>query len=109
MNSGITITDLGEFQEVIDELKASLNNLTDIFNRQTSNITKIDQTETWSGDAAKALHDKYEQLNNNYPQISYSLDLYIKFLEKTLEDYKLLIQEQGKNLDSMATNLDVNS
>ena len=88
MNNGLVIKNIGEFQEVIDELKTSLNNLNNIFDRQNNNVTRINQTEVWSGSAAKSFHDKYVQLNKNYPQIAYSLDLYIKFLEKTLEDYK---------------------
>ena len=109
MNNGIVITSPGEFQEVINELEASLNALSNIFSRETKNAERINQTEIWSGDASKALYDKYTMLNKNYAQIEYSIDLYIKFLKKTLEDYLRLIQEQEKNIDAMANSLDVNS
>lgn len=108
-NGGILITSISEFQEVIDEMKSSWANLNEIFTNQIRNVDRIDETDVWSGAAARALHDKYKMLNGNYSQIGYSLDLYIKFLEKTLEDYVRLIQEQEKNVDAMASNLDVNS
>lgn len=109
MNNGIVITSEAEYLEVVSELKASLKVLEDIFLRQKSNVEKINETNVWSGASSKALYSKYKLLNNNYDQISYSIDLYIKFLEKTLEDYKLLIKEQEKNIDAMESSLDVNS
>lgn len=109
MNNGIVITSVAEFQEVIDELKLSLSVLTDIFDRQTKNAERINETKTWTGASSRALYGKYIMLNKNYDQISYSIDLYIKFLEKSLEDYLRLIEEQKRNVEAMASNLDVNS
>ena len=108
-NSYIEIKNPAEIQKAIDELKDSLSVLNDIFSSETKNVERINDTPVWAGAASKAVYAKYKQLNANYSQISYSIDLYIKFLEKTLEDYNRLIKEQEKNIDAMAENLDVNS
>ena len=107
-NSYIEINNPAELQEAISQLKESLKVLDDIFSSQNKNAERINNTKVWSGAASEALYGKYIQLNANYNQITYSIDLYIKFLEKTLEDYNRVIQEQGKNIDAMADNLDVN-
>ncbi len=108
-NSYIEIKNPAELQEAINQLKSSLKVLNDIFSSQNKNVERINSTPVWSGAASEAVYFKYKQLNANYNQISYSIDLYIKFLEKTLEDYNRLIKEQAKNIDAMAENLDVNS
>jgi hypothetical protein len=46
-------------------------------------------------------------LSGNFGPILYSLDLYIKFLKKTLEDYTLAEKEIDKNVDGVAQALDV--
>lgn len=109
MNNGIVITDSNAFQEVIDSLEISLKNLIDISKSQEINAERINETDAWSGASAQAMYDKYIMLNKNYPEILYSINLFIKFLKKTLEDYRRLVEEQGKNIDAMASNLDVNS
>ena len=108
-NSYIEIQNPAELQEAINKLKSSLKALNDIFSSQNKNVERIGGTDVWSGTSADALQGKYKQLNANYGPISYSIDLYIKFLEKTLEDYNRLIKEQSKNIDAMADSLDVNS
>lgn len=108
-NSGITITSPEEFQSVITSLEESYNRIKDIMAKEKKNVERINQTKTWTGKTAAAVYNKYTLLNSNYEQIDYSLDVYIKFLKKTLEDYTMLISEQGKNIDAMARSLDVNS
>lgn len=107
-NSYIEIKDPAELKQAINQLKTSLRVIQDISSNQNKNVERINKTKVWSGDASEALYFKYKQLNTNYIPIEYSIDLYIKFLEKTLEDYNRLIEEQGKNIDAMAENLDVN-
>jgi len=107
-NSIIDIKNPQAIQEVIAELKASQRVLSDAFKRQKVNAEKINETDTWSGDAAKAFYLKYRMLNNNYNEIEYSIDLYIKYLEKIMEDYRLAEEATGKNIDAMAEQLDVN-
>ena len=108
-NSGISITSPEEFQSVITALEASYNKIKDIIDKEKKNVERINQTKAWTGKTAAAVYNKYALLNTNYEQIDYSLDVYIKFLKKTLEDYTIAINEQSKNIDAMAANLDVNS
>ncbi len=104
----IEIKDPQAVYEVIKELKESQQVLKDIFGRQKTNVEKVNETEIWSGDAAQAFYRKYSMLNNNYNEIEYSVDLYIKYLEKVMEDYRLAGQAISKNIDEMAENLTVN-
>lgn len=108
-NSGITITSPEEFQAVINALEESYENIKSIIDKEKKNVEKINKTNVWSGRTASVVYEKYLLLNSNYDQIDYSLDIYIKFLKKTLDDYTLLIKEQSKNIDAMAASLDVNS
>ena len=109
MNNGIVIRNSEEFQEVINSMEQSLVRLIDISKNQEKNAERINETDVWSGATAKSMYEKYKMLNNNYPQVLDSLNIYIKFLKKTLEDYRRLVEEQEKNIDEMASNLDVNS
>lgn len=108
-NSIIEIKNPLEIQEAINQLKGSLNTLKDIFAKQKNNVERINETQVWSGDASKIVYRKYAMLNNNYDPITYSIDLYIKYLEKVLEDYRRMDIEIGKNLDAASDALDVNS
>lgn len=109
MTKTLSISSPEEFQDVIDSLEASYNKIKNVIDKEKKNVERINKTDVWTGAAADAVYRKYALLNTNYDQIDYSLDLYIKFLKKTLEDYMLLIKEQGKNIDAMARDLDVNS
>ena len=109
MNKNITITSVSDFQSVIDSLKASYSKIKEIIEKEKKNAVRINETEVWSGRAAKVIYEKYALLNSNYDQIDYSIDLYIKFLEKTLEDYMRIIEESSKNIEEMSSKLDVNS
>ncbi len=108
-NSIIEIKNPLELQEAINQMKESLSKLRDIFSKQKNNVERINETQVWSGDAAKIVYRKYLMLNNNYDPITYSIDLYIKYLEKVLEDYRRMDIEISKNIDSATDALDVNS
>ncbi len=109
MNDNLLITNESEFESVILSLEGSLKNIKDIFARERKNAQDIDGTDTWSGPAQVAFSNKYDQLMANFGPIEYSLELYIKFLKKTLEDYRLLIKAQEANLEEHAVELDVNN
>lgn len=107
MTNQMQITSETEFQEIINSLEKSYNNILSIFEMQKRNAENINETDTWTGATARVMYGKYKMLNNNYNHIEYSLDLYIKFLKKTLSDYKLLIEKMNANLDSSQQSLDV--
>lgn len=109
MKSRIVITDSGQFEEVINSLEDSYNKIKDIFSKEKSNKEEINGTDTWTGSAQEAMYGKYEQLSENFEPIEYSLEVYIKFLRKTLEDYIRVEEEISNNIDQIANELDVNS
>jgi len=109
MHKGIEITSPEEFLEVIESMEASYNKIKDVIDKEKKNVERINETDVWTGKAAETVYEKYKLLNSNYEQIDYSLDLYIKFLRKVLEDYTRWVEESGKNIEGMSTSLDVNS
>lgn len=109
MKNNIAINDFDKFSEIITSLEASYNNLKEITIKEKENKEKINSTEIWTGYSQKAMYDKYNILTNDFDQIEYSLDIYIKFLRKTLEDYRLIDEEINKNALEASNELDVNS
>ena len=87
MKNQVTITNTEEFKEVISSLEHSFNKIIEAGRNQIKNANRINETDTWSGKTAKVMYEKYKMLNDNYSHIEYSLELYIKFLKKSLEDY----------------------
>ncbi len=108
-NGSLVITDFVKFEEVIASLEESYKKVKDIFEKQNKNKEEINSTDTWSGYGAKAMYAKYHNLSTNFGPIDYSLQVYIKFLKKTLDDYKRMINEIDKNTNEIANSLDVNS
>ena len=105
----VVITSYTEFQDVINSLENSKNNLSDLFDRERENVEKINETDTWSGSSATSFYNKYVALNNNYDNICNSLDIYIRFLKKTLNDYMKMEAAINNNIEAVANSLDVNS
>lgn len=105
----IVITDSAKFQEVIDSFEESIKKISDIFSNEKKNVERINETDVWSGKCSQAVYGKYTQLNDNYNAIDYSLRIYLGFLKKTLEDYTLIESEINKNMENVASSLDVNS
>ena len=108
MKNNIVITDSTQFEEIINALETSYNNLVNIFTNEQINIELINETDTWTSEAQKALYGKYTTLSGNYEKIQYSLEVYIKFLKKTLEDYKLADERINDNIEKIENELNVN-
>ncbi len=105
----IVITSSEEFEGVISSLEQSLARIRDIFDIEEKDYKKIDSTDTWTGASQKVISVKLQELSRNYEPICYSLDLYIRFLKKTLADYKAMNEAIDRNAEEMAQQLDVNS
>ncbi len=108
-NQNLKINNFSEFEETITELTNSYMKLKDVFANQKQNAEKVNATDTWTGQAQRSMYEKYKILNGNYDPIENSLDIYIRFLNKTKEDYRLVNEEINKNVEEFAENLDVNS
>ena len=105
----IVITSAEEFEGVISSLEKSLANIRDIFDLEEKDYKRIDGTDTWTGASQQVVSVKLQELSKNYEPICYSLDLYIRFLKKTLADYKAMDEAINRNAEEMAQQLDVNS
>lgn len=105
----IVITDSSQFENVIANFEASLKNIKDVFSSENSNIEEINGTSTWSGKTQESIYNNFKKLGKNFEPIEDSIQLYINFMKKTLEDYK----EKEKQIDTLAENyaneLNVNS
>ena len=109
MQNDVIIKDFGRFEEIINGMESSYSEIKKIIEKEYKNVEIINETPTWTGACANSMYNKYKQLNKNYELIDYSIDLYIKFLKKTLEDYRRMDEELGNNIDSYAAELDVHS
>ena len=110
MNKGmLIITSEDEFNSIINEFENSCNNIRNIIENEKNNCNKLNGTTVWQGKAGTSFYEKYSLLNSNYDQIDYSLEIYTDFLKKTLEDYRLSVEEEQKNIKAMAERLTVNS
>ena len=107
---GVTsVIDTEKVKSVISELESILKKLINTVDGQDKNLLDVGETPTWTGKSASALREKYDQLSKNFPMVVYSLELYIRFLKKTVEDYELMNKAQSENIDEMKENLDVNA
>lgn len=109
MTNDMVITDTAQFEEVIKSLESSYSKIKDIFTEEKSNKELINETDTWSGNAQKAMYEKYTKLSDNFQDIETSIKLYIVFLKKVLEEYTTIDKEISKNLDILENELEVNS
>ena len=104
-----TVIDTEKVNSVISELESILKKLINTVDGQDRNLLDVGETPTWTGKSANVLRDKYNQLSKNFPMVVYSLELYIRFLKKTVEDYELMNKAQSENIDEMKEQLDVNA
>ncbi len=104
-----TVIDTEKMNGVIHELEGILKKLMNLFDIQDKNLLDVGETPTWTGKSATVLRSKYDQLSKNFPMVVYSLELYIRFLKKTVQDYEMMNKAQSQNIDEMKENLDVNA
>lgn len=109
MSSKIVITSTESFETITSNMERIHGRIKDIFAKERANIEKINGTEVWTGNCQRAVYRKYKDLEKNYAPIEEAMDLYNKFLRKTVEDYKRFESATEKNADVNADTLDVNS
>ncbi len=105
----IVITNSNEFENVIREFEESFKNIKEIFENENQSMETINETKIWTGEIQKSVTAKYNELKNNYGQVEESLQTFINFMNKTLDDYRRLEQTVDTNVNDMASNLNVNS
>lgn len=107
--SKILITDFSRFENSIHNLENSLSKLKEVFNNQRINTEKINATDTWTSKTQEVIYNKQKELEKNFNPVEESLQLYINFMKKTLEDYKRLDETIVRSAENNSENLSVNS
>lgn len=105
----ILITNSTQFEEVIRAFEQSLPKIKDIFTNERANAEQINATSTWTSETQKIMYEKYKLLENNFAPIEESLQLYINFMKKTLEDYKAVEEHINQMAENNSNELNVNS
>ena len=107
MKNRIVITDSNAFENVILEFEKELSGIKEIFDNEDKNNANIDGTDIWRGKMQQALCGKYKELATNYSPLVESIEIYIMFLKKTIEEYKKMDQDLSNQADTLAERLDV--
>lgn len=107
--SKIIISDSALFENKIEQFETSLSKLKDIFHNEKMNTEKINGTDIWNSPVQKTIYEKLIDLQKNYSPIEESIQLYINFLKKTLDDYNRLEAKVNENLEKNDTEMNVNS
>ena len=107
----IYISDTAKFEEVINNIEAILPSISNTFQSEKRNSEGMNgEGNTWKGQSQEKLYEKYKILESNFGPIEEALHIYVKFLRKTLEDYKALENSLNAKIDEYASNqMDVNS
>lgn len=107
----IVITDSNSFEGEIHEFENALIKIKDIFESEKKNTEKIkDKNNTiWTSMTQETIYNKKIEFEKNFNPIEEAIGTYIKFLKKTLEDYRRLEEITNRSMEDQASNLDVNS
>lgn len=105
----IEISDPEKFEEIINRLEALVPSFQNTFQSQRRNSIEMSGGETWKGKSQEALYGKYQLLEKNFAPIEEGYGIYIRFLRKTLEDYKALDKQLEAKAEESSNQLNVNS
>lgn len=105
----IRIDNSDEFERIISSMTLHLKNLETIFENETNNMERINETEIWTGETQREIYNKYQELTKNYPPILEGVKTYINLMQKTIDDYKKLDTYRDNVANENSTELDVNS
>ncbi len=105
----IVITSSDDFENVISNFETSLNKIKDIFEKESSLVETINGTDVWTGATQEVIYDKHKELEKNFEPVKESLQIYINFMKKTINDYKYLDTKIDVDAIDNSSNLDVNS
>ena len=98
----IVITDSNSFEGEIHEFENALIKIKDIFESEKNNTI-------WTSMTQETIYNKKIEFEKNFNPIEEAIGTYIKFLKKTLEDYRRLEEITNRSMEDQASNLDVNS
>lgn len=105
----IEISDPVKFEEIINRLEAAVPSMRNTFQSQMKTQVDMSGNAVWKGKAQEALHEKHEMLSKNFEPAVEGVEIYIRFLRKTLEDYKALDKQLEAKAEESSNQLNVNS
>lgn len=105
--NNLLIKDSIMFENVIDKLENSYQNIANIFEEEQIYIERINQTEIWTSESQKVIYKKYKELEQNYDLIKETFKIHINFLRNTLDSYTKLEEHLIQNIQGN-DNLDIN-
>ena len=83
-----TRIDYGQVQAMADQLNSSSIQMENLLTEIKNLFDKIGTEEVWSGTAASATKETFDQLSGKFPEFSKSVNEYYKYLNSAVENYK---------------------
>jgi hypothetical protein len=105
----VIITDSQKFEEIIQLFEHTLPKFKQHFESERRNAREINRTDTWTGASQEALYKKFEMLEKNFNPIVETMEIYTRFLRKTLDDYMALERQLNTKAEEFSDQLNVNS
>ena len=93
----------------INEFEKSKEKIRQIFDRQKKNMLMLDNGHSWVGKSGEAMFKKQQSFQRNFDPIIEALDVFIKYMKDSLEEYRKAEKETMKSLEINSESLDVNS
>ena len=98
-----------ELEKEINVFETSLNKIKEIFQNERKNLTHMNEETVWEGKTQQAIYNNQVAFQNNFEPIEEAIEIFVKFMKKSLDDYNRFEQETIKNQEANASNLNVNS
>lgn len=98
-----------DFRKMIESLEKKRNEVDEIFKDIDKNLKTFDgSSNVWKSVVQEQVYNNYKVMSQEYPKIVEQLDLYIKFLQTTLDNYENEEKYIGSVVDNEKSNLEVN-
>ncbi len=98
-----------DFHKMIESLEKKRNEVDEIFKDIDNNLKTFDgSSNVWKSVVQEQVYNNYKVMSQEYPKIIEQLDLYIKFLQTTLDNYEKEEKYIGSVVDNEKSNLEVN-
>lgn len=98
-----------DFQKMIESLEKKRNEVDEMFKDIDKNLKIFDgSSNVWKSVVQEQVYNNYKVMSQEYPKIIEQLDLYIKFLQTTLDNYEKEEKYVGSVVDNEKSNLEVN-
>jgi len=96
-------------EKEINEFEKSKNKIRQIFDREKKTTLILNNGHSWVGKAGNAMYNKQQEFQKNFDPIIEALDVFIKYMKTSLEEYRKAEKETMIGLEKNSESLDVNS